>query len=173
MHKKWILVLIFFVSILINGCANLNPLNDPGEKVIQQEQSSEDRYMEKVDDELDSKQAMIEEDSEEFSNKLENVTKSIYYNALDKYTQPSQNDSDDSLATSLLKDFYSTYKKICLAAPWIVIISVVLGVFGAVLSRHNKGSRRFFIWAFIIIMPLLVVFIVFGVGILNGLFLNQ
>jgi hypothetical protein len=160
------------LCIFLTGCSQLNPFAIPGEKTDKNVTNKKtDEYMEKVEEELEDNEKITDENAENFSNEFDDTTETIYYNAIDKYSTTSDDDGENSIFKSLLKESYSTYNKIRLASPWIMIVSIVLGVIGALFTRHNKGAKKFFIVTFIVAIPVLLLIIVFGIGILNGLFL--
>lgn len=180
MYKYVRLCLVLVVScVLLSGCSQLNPFASPVEstEVRNEDVNADektDNYMENVEEQLDQNAKTTEENANNYSEKIDDATESIYYNALDEFTTTKDdNDGDSSFFTSILLEFYGTYSKLRLASVWIVISSLVFGILGCAFTRHNKGAKRFFLTAFIFAVPLLMIVIVFGIGILNGLFLYK
>lgn len=77
----------------------------------------------------------------------------------------------ESLPEALLKGFYNTYIQIKLWAPWICIGSFMIGMIIFLAARGNKRARKFGLFGLVIGVPLSMLFIVFGIGFLNGMFL--
>lgn len=76
------------------------------------------------------------------------------------------------ISIKLLKLFYRSYIVIKAMAGVLITVSIFLGVLIYVLCRKNKKRRRLAIYGFCIGFPLLILAIVYGVGILNGIYLT-
>lgn len=170
MHKVLKVCLVIIIGgILFTGCAKFNPFSAPDVSIEGQvpvDESIVNEYLENNED-INSKNA------DNYSEAFKEKTDSIYYNAIEQYTKPtdSKDNGSGSFIQSVLRSFYSTYSKIRMVAPIIIIVSVVFGVVGMLFSRYNKGARRFFLLTFVVTVPILLVFIVFGIGVLNSMFL--
>ena len=75
------------------------------------------------------------------------------------------------LAKRLLVYTYGAYGWFKQWAPYIGILSVVIGIFVFRFSCYNKGARRFALYGLIITVPVLLIFIVYGYAILIDIFM--
>lgn len=177
LHKVLRLFLVILIGgILFTGCAKFNPFSSPNVSIegqVPEDESVVNEYLENVDNMLQKNEDINSENADNYSEAFKKKTDSIYYKAIEQYTKPadSKDNGSSSFIQSALRAFYSTYSKIRMVAPIIIIVSVAFGVVGMLFSRYNKGARRFFLLTFIITVPLLLVFIVFGIGVLNNMFL--
>lgn len=171
MKQKFIIMMILS-CLFLSGCSHLNPFVPKYNNEESETDNKPDEYMKSVEESLEKKNELENDYATNFAKNFQKKTEDIYFNAMENLTKPSNKDDGESLPTSLLKSFYATYYKIRLASPFIIIGSIIFGSLGALFSRLNKGAKRFFIVAFVILIPLLTLLIVYGIGILNGIFLN-
>lgn len=164
---------IVLVMMTLSGCTNFNPFIPPDEwSQNAEDKVDQNKYMDEIDNMLNKNENITDEKADEFSEKFKNKTDSVYYNAIERFQEHTINrNENDPPVKAFLRGFYTTYNNIRLISPVIVIISIVFGVIGMLFSRYNKGARRFFLVAFVIVIPLLIVIFIFGVGILNSMFL--
>lgn len=166
-------IFIMLISIILSSCLKFNPVAPPDvQSVNNSVEVEQDKYMDEIDGMLDENEKLTDKKANEFSEQFKYKTDSVYYNAIDKYTtQNTGSRANESPVASFLRGFYSTYNDIRLLSPVIFLVSFVFGIVGILFSKYNKGARRFFLIAFVITIPLLVLVIVFGIGILNDMFL--
>lgn len=170
LHKRLILVIIM-VSSIAAGCSKINPFVPDLEAINNHTEQETDEYIKSVDENLKRNEELIEEKAENYVDQFNQKNESVYYNALNKYRTPSNDNSNEDLITWILKKLYGGYNKFKLLSPYIFWASIAFGIIGVLFSRHNKGARRFFIVSFIITIPVLILIIVFGVGIYNDIFI--
>ncbi len=97
-------------------------------------------------------------------------------NEYDKAVEGSSHISSDlgkRLTVRILKAFYRFYEAIKSMAGIMISVSVFIGILLIVLCKKNKQRRRLGLFFFIIGFPLLVLLIVYGIGILNGIYLRE
>lgn len=82
------------------------------------------------------------------------------------------NSSGRAVAANVLRTFYKTYLAIKQTAAVIITVSIFIGTLIFVICRKNKKRRRFGLYGFIIAVPLIILAIVYGIGILNGIYLS-
>lgn len=80
-------------------------------------------------------------------------------------------DDDTPLSKRLVLAVYAAYAEIKHLAPYIGMMSVSVGVLIFIFSKYNKGLRRFALYGLIIAVPCLLLFIIFGYGILADIFM--
>lgn len=141
-----------------------------------EKKKGEDVYDEKsakdyLDKQQDSDDGAVKR-AKESDSKIKKDTEKEYYALLDKYSNNDTGDDDRGLGEILLYYFYRFYLVIKMYAAPISFTSIVIGSFIAYFCRSNKQMRRFGIFGLIVGIPLLMIFIVYGVGILNGIYLN-
>lgn len=121
------------------------------------------------------------------SNSLQVVAVDDIYDSLHESIEESWNDGMDELKNSdsipiegplperILRGIANVfYKHMAGIKGWslfIGILSVGIGVFIAVTAKLNKKMRRFAITCFIITIPLLLIFMVFGIAKLVSMFM--
>lgn len=172
MNKYFKIFLLLVFCFMLCGCSKLNPFASPDNTVSDKSSDKKvDKYMDSVDKDIDKKDKIIDKKTDNIEKNYSDKTNSIYNNAMDKYLDDSSEIEDDPFKATL-KAFYVTYCKIRLFTPAILISSIVIGTLGIRFSRHNKNIRRWFLITWIIVIPILTLFVVFGVGTLNGIFLN-
>lgn len=166
-------VVCLISCLLLSACSNMNPLAPPSYRSYEKEnEENQDGYIEDIDKMLEENEVLTNKNANNYSERFKSKTNSIYYNALDNYANNGrEKEEGETFIQSLLISFYSTYNSIRLVSPVIFIVSIVFGVIGMLFSRYNKGAKRFFLVAFIIAIPVLLLFIVFGIGILNSIFI--
>lgn len=133
-----------------------------------------------VTDDGDTAQEHIDKNKEENPSRAETTKNKLYADADAEYNEimeryantDSASDDDRSIAEILLSTYYDFYEKIRIWAAPISFVSMIIGIFLAIFAKGNKAVRRFGIFGLAIGIPTLMVFLVFGVGILNDIFLN-
>ncbi len=80
--------------------------------------------------------------------------------------------SDKTVSEQALSWYYYYYGQIRSWAGPIVVVSVSFGTLLLIFSKGNKRRRQWGLYGLIIGVPLLMVFLVYGVGILNGMFIG-
>lgn len=80
-------------------------------------------------------------------------------------------DDDTPLSKRLVLAVYAAYAEIKHLAPYIGMVSVSVGVLIFIFSKYNKGLRRFALYGLIIAVPCMLLFIIFGYGILADIFM--
>lgn len=119
-----------------------------------------------------------EDRAEDAYNNISDKTEKEYYEYMerfgDSYSEPKQShsvgDSINNLGHSVLSGLYALYSLIRQWSPLIGIFSVAIGVIIAIFARKNKGLRKFGI-SIAVSVPLLLIFIVYGIGYLNSIYL--
>lgn len=127
---------------------------------------------------FDEKQSEADERAEEAYDSISDKTEDIYAEYMERFAQNNSGTNEDhsvgnasrNFGKAVLSGFYSAYSFIRLWAPLIGIFSIAIGVIIALFARKNKGLRKFGI-SVAIVMPLLLVFIVYGIGYLNSIYL--
>lgn len=165
---------LLIVILLMSGCSKVNPFAAPTQS-NNYVSNSDKETISKVSKENKEKamknKEQAQKNAEETKKNVTKKNKSIYDNAMEKYSKVDDSGEKRDTLEIILSSFYSAYVSIRLSAVWIIVFSVIIGTIGALLSKQNKGARRFFVFSGIIAVPALMIFIVFGVGILNNLFL--
>lgn len=88
-------------------------------------------------------------------------------------TKPSLGGLQNSnFARNMLVAFYKVYQVIKSTAAVLISLSVLIGVAAMVFARKNKKIRRSFMIAFLLVFPLLILLIVYGIGSMNGVVLH-
>lgn len=82
------------------------------------------------------------------------------------------NSSGRAVAANVLRTFYKTYLAVKQTAAVIITVSIFIGTLIFVICRKNKKRRRFGLYGFVIAVPLIILAIVYGIGILNGIYLS-
>lgn len=95
-----------------------------------------------------------------------------YYDILDQFATTEEKESDIGLIGSILLTFYDIYEQIRVWAAPISFVSIIIGIMLGIFSKGNKRMQHFGIFGLAIGVPLVMVFIVYGIGILNDIFLN-
>ncbi len=72
----------------------------------------------------------------------------------------------------ILQVFYKIYQAVKSVAGILILVSEVIGTSIYVLFKKDKKIKRLGLFGFCVIFPLIIVAVVYGIGILNGLFLN-
>lgn len=103
-------------------------------------------------------------------------TEEIYNNAMDRFlneevVRPEGDNFADRLLNIFLRAYLRFYHVMSSVAPLICICSIIIGGLMMFFAKKNKRIRRMGLFTFIIGVPLLMIFGVFGLGILNGIFL--
>lgn len=80
-------------------------------------------------------------------------------------------EDDTPAAKRVLLVTYALYVRIKYLAPYIGVVSVSVGGIVFLLSKYNKGLRRFALYGLIIGVPCILIFIIFGYGILADMFM--
>lgn len=97
-------------------------------------------------------------------------------NEFNKVMDTSSNITSDAgrkLSVRILKAFYRFYEGIKSTAALMITVSIFIGIMILVICKKNKQHRRIGLFFFIIGFPLLIILIVYGVGILNGIYLKE
>lgn len=76
------------------------------------------------------------------------------------------------VAEKILRTAYQFYTVLKVSARYIVTVSILIGVLLLVICRKNKKRRRMGLYGFIIGVPLITLILIYGIGILNGVYLG-
>lgn len=116
----------------------------------------------------------IEESGERYS---ENMDK-IYGDTLDRLMDTDEEveqwegkDIFDKTTRKVLTGWQRAYHTFRTLSPMICVISICLGILMYRFFKTDKGIRKVGLFTFVIAIPLVVIVIVFGVGIMNGMLL--
>ncbi len=157
--KKYHAFIIFLAtcSILLTGC-------DASKQTPFSYESQEQIVNEHID--------KSEELSDAAYDSFEDKTESIYNKAFEEYVKRDTVQGNDiPWSKRLLKAGYGIYSNIRAMAPLIFLGSIGIGTILILASRHNKATRKLGWYGFIFGIPTLLLLFVFGVGILNDMFL--
>lgn len=115
-----------------------------------------------------------EESGERYS---ENMDK-IYGDTLDRLLDTDEEveqwegkDIFDKTTRKVLTGWQRAYHTFRTLSPMICVISICLGILMYRFFKTDKGIRKVGLFTFVIAIPLVVIVIVFGVGIMNGMLL--
>lgn len=115
-----------------------------------------------------------EESGERYS---ENMDK-IYGDTLDRLMDTDEEveqwegkDIFDKTTRKVLTGWQRAYHTFRTLSPMICVISICLGILMYRFFKTDKGIRKVGLFTFVIAIPLVVIVIVFGVGIMNGMLL--
>ena len=115
-----------------------------------------------------------EESGERYS---ENMDK-IYGDTLDRLMDTDEEveqwegkDNFDKTTRKVLTGWQRAYHTFRTLSPMICVISICLGILMYRFFKTDKGIRKVGLFTFVIAIPLVVIVIVFGVGIMNGMLL--
>lgn len=91
---------------------------------------------------------------------------------IEENPSPVEGDNAFERASNIIfGGFYRTYLTIRSAAPLICLGSFAIGLLLFLLASKNKRLKRTGLFVFMIGIPVLMLIIVYGIGILNGIFL--
>ena len=103
----------------------------------------------------------IDENYEAAKKNLEN----IYYGTLQDMTGEGGIMADERpMAERMYERFFHFYRALSDLAPYLITISIALGVFVMALARRNKRIQRFAFVYLILLIPVTVTFVVFAGG---------
>ena len=77
----------------------------------------------------------------------------------------------DKTTRKVLTGWQRAYHTFRTLSPMICVISICLGILMYRFFKTDKGIRKVGLFTFVIAIPLVVIVIVFGVGIMNGMLL--
>lgn len=104
----------------------------------------------------------------ELLENFDSRNKKDYYTELDKMTKSAEKGT--SVSKTAFLETHSLYTQFKLYAPLICFVSIFFGVIIFLFARGNKGARKFGLVGFVIVIPLLTIFLVYGIGFLYGIF---
>lgn len=104
----------------------------------------------------------LDDEDGDLYNKIRNQTTNITENALDEKTD---------LATKSTETLLMISDKLKLVAPFVIIISIVTGIFLNHLISNDVGLRQKFIKIFYVYIPLLMILLTYGAAWLYTVFL--
>ena len=156
--KEFLLIACLMVVTLLSGCSF--------ESTSQATLDLENRVLESIEK---SKEM---EDEAYYSFSVTNET--VYYDALNRLLTPSTDNKegmpfDESLLRGALR-FYSTIRSL---APYILLVSIGIGVAIWLAARKNKTLRKLGIYGFIVGVPLFILLLVFGIGLFFDLLAHR
>lgn len=157
--NKYILYII--LSILITFAWVALPVSI----IVAQEQESSQSYEEELEQKANSQADNAAGDVGNFSQ-----------NSIDKIrsgTASINSGTGRRVATSMLRSVYQIYIMLKATAKYIITVSIFIGVLLMVICRKNKRRRRTGLYFFIIAIPVFVFALVYGIGILNGIYLDM
>lgn len=148
---------VFLLTALIpaSGCGGGTVKNTPDDSFYQRTEGEGDEEIQQYNDRMGQ----------------------IYEDAFDRLTDPNDyeemegKDIGDKLTRKVLGGYQRAYRVFRSLSPVIIICSVAAGVLTMVLATHNKKIKRFGLFGLIIAIPAVVLLIVFGIGIFNGIML--
>lgn len=103
--------------------------------------------------------------------RFDDKTTETYDKAFNELTAPVERRESSSLAESILRSGYQFYATVRSLAPYIFVGSIAIGILIMVAARMNKGLRRLGLYGFVIGIPVLLLIVVYGIGLLNDTFL--
>lgn len=117
-------------------------------------------------DEEDEKKA-----SEYYKKADENIV-SAYYNAMDVVQSGHAGDfrKGKSVGEWFFTVFYSAYASVKRAAPFIAMVSILLGSTICFFAKRNKMVFRRALFVFVLGVPFVLVLVVFGIGSMTTVF---
>lgn len=117
-------------------------------------------------------ESIAEEKASDAYDSMGDNTYKVYNNITDSSQKVLGGmDTSNSMRT-ILNSFYKTYQGIKMMSPIIIAVCEIIGWFMYFLSPYNKKFRRLGLFGFVIILPLILIFFVFGIGFINGIFLG-
>lgn len=151
-----VLVVFLMCLIMVTGCGASNvPVNTSEDTFYNREEGGAQERAEGTNDKLDG----------------------IYNDAMDRLMADEEGpraegkDIIERLTNSIFGGFYRAYLSFKTMAPFICVVSFAAGLVLFLFSTKNKRLRRLGLFGFMIGIPVVVLVIVYGVGILNGIFL--
>ena len=156
---KAFLLAVYLSVALLGGCGGTanNTVNN----------TANDSFYERADQ-------GTEESGERYS---ENMDK-IYGDTLDRLMDTDEEveqwegkDIFDKTTRKVLTGWQRAYHTFRTLSPMICVISICLGILMYRFFKTDKGIRKVGLFTFVIAIPLVVIVIVFGVGIMNGMLL--
>lgn len=160
-------LILGFVILFMTGCQN-NHKSTSFESLLSVDKTvtsiTDNEDIENLYDEATEKEK--ENIAETYEN-LKKKNKEEYYTGLEQLKKTA--DSKDVSKTIFIQA-HGVYTQFKLYAPLICIVSIFLGVMIFLFARGNKGARKFGLVCLVISVPLLTLFIVYGVGFMYGIF---
>lgn len=132
--------------------------------IVAQEQESSQSYEEELEQRANSQADNAAGDVGNFSQ-----------NSIDKIrsgTASINSGTGRRVATSMLRSVYQIYTMLKATAKYIITVSIFIGVLLMVICRKNKRRRRTGLYFFITAVPVFIFVLVYGIGILNGIYLD-
>ena len=164
--KKIGIMLLLVISLTALTSCEMGQVADGGLQLSLEEKEQSEDVKGMVDEQMEKSDVQADEVGDEFLTAKEQEYNEILDEALREEEAPTI-----SLAKRLLLWFYDYYTTIRLWGTPVCICSVVVGFVLFLVARGNKGARKFALFGLILGVPLLYVFMVFGVGALNDIFL--
>ena len=146
---------ISLMGAALSGCTKRSAINTP-----------DDTFYERREPDVDDV-------STAYSSRMD----AVYENAMKRFLEPEAaeemegRDIGDKLTRKILNGYQRSYYVFRTLGPVISIFSIATGVFMMLLARHNKKLKRTGLMVFIIGIPAVVILLVFGIGIFNGILL--
>lgn len=170
--KRYIFKNLFVIGlfiVLLTGCQkNQNSMSF--ESLI-----SVDKTVNSVSNKEEAKE-LYKETNEIEENKANNLyddfdknNKKEYYTELDKLTKTPETNGE-SFAQVLFVETHGIYTQFKLYAPLICFVSMFLGAIIFLFARGNKAARKYGLVGLVIVVPLLTLFLVYGIGFFYGIF---
>lgn len=112
-----------------------------------------------------------EETTAAFYDKAQSQIEEIYNNAMEAALQDSNTILEGkSFMEWIFDGVYYGYRIVADLAPYLIVFSILIGVFVYACSRKNKILRKWALTWLIILIPVALILFRFGVGILFGIF---
>lgn len=158
--RKLISIIFLIMLIMFTACSSTLYEND-----ITQNFNENNKF----DEQLEQSQKREDAIYEAFDNK----TESVYYDTMNRLSNPSNWESDDdtSISEYLLRSIYRYYSTVRSMSPILCVSSIGVGILICIVARHTKSIRKVGLYGFIIGIPIFFLLFVYGIGILNDIFL--
>lgn len=170
--KQYILkkfLVLGFIILFLTGCQS-NQISTSFESLLSIDKTvtsiSNNEDVENLYDETtDKENENVDKTYENFDNK----SKEEYYTGLDKLTKTADK-KGEPLSKTIFVQTHGAYTQFKLYAPLICFVSIFSGAIIFLFARGNKAARKFGLVGLVISVPLLTLFIVYGVGFMYGIF---
>lgn len=112
-----------------------------------------------------------EERAKKSTKKVQDKAEKEYNDKMEEVLEINRNQEDGKSPSEwLFYCYYSAHDQIVVWAAPICVVSIGAGFLLFICATGNKTLRRFALFGLIIGVPVLIIFLVFGVGIWNGVF---
>ena len=145
---------IAVILIALTGCGGDVPENSPTDSFYIREKDT------------------VQERADESGSRLDELYQDTMNRVLEDEPEMVEGDNAFDRASNILfGGLYRIYLSVRSVAPFLCLSSVTVGLMMFLLASKNKRLRRLGLFAFMIGIPIAMIVFVFGIGILNGIFL--